>query len=725
MLIKQHDNNLKSQGLGAGGDFKIAATSKAFEILSSNLYQNKILAVIRETSCNAVDAHALSGEPISRIEVTLPTWGSPTYSIRDYGPGLSKDAMFTLYTTFFLSDKDKTNDLIGGLGLGSKVGFAVADQFTVISWHGGFKRTYVCYKNNGIPAINLVSETPSTEDTGICVSIAVSSTRFGDWATEAHNYFRWWLELPTFHPTPLDMTPLFESKHYLVNSDTLLNGRPLWHINSKLSTPVAYMGMVPYSINLHNLLELPSEVREVFNSVGLVLVFNIGDLDINPSRETLSYNPATCKALCTRIATIHKTIRTEIEARLASAPTLYDARCLYFGTDATSSTNFDKFLGELSKKVGIKNMSATWNGKPILATIKCDLEDAPNFDPKTNLSTMSKNYWRKVWTKRTLVAADGYVVTHYWPRTGYSEDTTFYAHTSKPITAKTYRIVQYYLETEVCPKFSTRRNIDVVIISNCPRQPIEDALEEAGFPSLLDIDTMPIPPAVASTSTASQITKTTGYLIRNNSYTRTEQELDLSFGGYYIPFFDGTPKQNLTCLTTIKDLLLYPNKCDTMLGFAERRLKVASFVKLLTKKGWSELTYDSLKEVPPSKLRTLVCGYKLRNSSYSNSVSTKLPPNFQLFTWALPPTLVAVPPEWHTFATKLAEVEKLPFLSPVWETLTSYLTDDQTKAIVAGTQDAETFIQAMHSFYQKHPLLAGLNLHEKIAVQDVLDYLNR
>ena len=37
--------------------FRIEASSKAFEILANNLYKDKILAVVRELSCNAFDAH--------------------------------------------------------------------------------------------------------------------------------------------------------------------------------------------------------------------------------------------------------------------------------------------------------------------------------------------------------------------------------------------------------------------------------------------------------------------------------------------------------------------------------------------------------------------------------------------------------------------------------------------------------------------------------------------
>lgn len=39
------------------GEFRIRNSAKAFNILSSGLYANKIRAIIRELSCNAVDSH--------------------------------------------------------------------------------------------------------------------------------------------------------------------------------------------------------------------------------------------------------------------------------------------------------------------------------------------------------------------------------------------------------------------------------------------------------------------------------------------------------------------------------------------------------------------------------------------------------------------------------------------------------------------------------------------
>lgn len=50
-----------SSGITSSSGFNIAQTSKMFKILSDSLYSDKIMAVIREISTNAQDAHIESG----------------------------------------------------------------------------------------------------------------------------------------------------------------------------------------------------------------------------------------------------------------------------------------------------------------------------------------------------------------------------------------------------------------------------------------------------------------------------------------------------------------------------------------------------------------------------------------------------------------------------------------------------------------------------------------
>ena len=88
-------------------------------ILRSQIYSDKLLAIIREYSTNAYDANveARVDKPIS---VHLPTISRPELTIRDYGNGLSEQEVCNTYIKYGNSTKRESNDYTGCLGNGSK-----------------------------------------------------------------------------------------------------------------------------------------------------------------------------------------------------------------------------------------------------------------------------------------------------------------------------------------------------------------------------------------------------------------------------------------------------------------------------------------------------------------------------------------------------------------------------------------------------------------------------
>ena len=60
-----------------GSTFKISASPVAFDILSSKLYSNPILAIVRELLTNAYDSHKAAGKEDVPIKVNLPSYLEP------------------------------------------------------------------------------------------------------------------------------------------------------------------------------------------------------------------------------------------------------------------------------------------------------------------------------------------------------------------------------------------------------------------------------------------------------------------------------------------------------------------------------------------------------------------------------------------------------------------------------------------------------------------------
>ena len=101
------DTVIERDGIGSDGAFQIQFNAKMARILSDGLYSNKIQAIIRELSCNAIDSHVEAGCVDKPIEVHLPTVFEPWFYVRDFGVGLDHQQVLNIYTVYGASTKTK------------------------------------------------------------------------------------------------------------------------------------------------------------------------------------------------------------------------------------------------------------------------------------------------------------------------------------------------------------------------------------------------------------------------------------------------------------------------------------------------------------------------------------------------------------------------------------------------------------------------------------------
>lgn len=136
--------------LGGFNQFEIKSSAKSFQILSNNLYSNKLKAIAREYITNAIDAH-IQANTKAKIEIKIPSKLDTTFNVRDFGPGLSEEHIKDFFCTYFSSSKDQSNDFTGALGLGCKSGFSYTDSFTVTSYYNGIESLYIMSVMDGSP----------------------------------------------------------------------------------------------------------------------------------------------------------------------------------------------------------------------------------------------------------------------------------------------------------------------------------------------------------------------------------------------------------------------------------------------------------------------------------------------------------------------------------------------------------------------------------------------
>ena len=138
--------------------------------LLRNNYSNTRLAVVREISANALDANleANSNRP---IEIKLPTSMNPTFSVRDFGGGLSQEDVFNLYSKYGKSTKRTSNNYIGAFGIGKFAPLSYGDNFTCVSYNGGLKTSYNIFvdENDDTKIVRLCEPEPSNEPSGLCI----------------------------------------------------------------------------------------------------------------------------------------------------------------------------------------------------------------------------------------------------------------------------------------------------------------------------------------------------------------------------------------------------------------------------------------------------------------------------------------------------------------------------------------------------------------------------
>jgi len=273
-------------GSQSSASFEISLEDSAhiMGILREGLYSDKVLAILREYSSNAWDAHRSISKHDLPISVTLPTYYEPTLRIRDYGPGLSHDDVFNVYTQYGKSTKRDSNDVVGQLGIGSKSGFAYSDSFTITSWHDGTKRIYAATLGEDEKgSINLLDETScEPTETGVEIQIATKPEDRMEFERTARRLFQ--------HMTPRPVInielPALPNEQTVLTNGTITPGGGEW---------VAVMGCVPYRVNLAQLDE--RLVNKCLANLSGVLTFDIGGVAMSASREELKYTAATKAAL--------------------------------------------------------------------------------------------------------------------------------------------------------------------------------------------------------------------------------------------------------------------------------------------------------------------------------------------------------------------------------------------------------------------------------------------
>lgn len=315
--------------VGQIGEFRIRNSAKAFSILSSGLYANKIRAIIRELSCNAYDSHVAAGKVTTPYDVHLPSPLEPWFSIRDYGTGLNHEQVTNLYTTYFESTKTESNDFVGALGLGSKSPFSYTDNFTVTAVKDGVRGVYTAFINEqGVPSIALMTQSDTTEPNGVEVKFAVANkSDYSKFVTEAAYVYKHFKLQPVvsgvaqFTPEK----PVYQETNLVPGIHRVKCDQSRYSSGTR---SVAIMGNIEYPIDVPESEQKNLGTLASLLTCGLVIEFNIGDLDFQASREGLSYVGVTLQSIKTRLTELRDSLLVKVEVEANALENLWE-RAIY------------------------------------------------------------------------------------------------------------------------------------------------------------------------------------------------------------------------------------------------------------------------------------------------------------------------------------------------------------------------------------------------------------
>ena len=327
MKLIEEPTKVIRKGVTKAVSFGIKQTGLAhiLNVLRNQLYSDKVGAVVREYSANAVDANKEVGKGDTPIEITLPSTFDPTFRVRDHGPALDEEDIREVFAMYGESTKRNSNEQIGMLGLGSKSGFAYGDSFGINSFMGGQLYSYSAFiDETKLGQIVQLAVSETDEPDGLEIVIPVQDEDLDEFREKSIKLYKHFKVKPRIHG-------LSDHEKDGLEMEAVFEGEDWKYLKEKNSDSIAVMGGIPYSFDSYDidLMDDPKAeaLREIVNS-HLVLEFEIGDLNITASREALEFTKHTKKNLLKKIEKVNSELKVEVEESFGECKTMFDAKRL-------------------------------------------------------------------------------------------------------------------------------------------------------------------------------------------------------------------------------------------------------------------------------------------------------------------------------------------------------------------------------------------------------------
>lgn len=360
MKLNNTSEVVEVHGGSSRSSFSIAMNGKAFRVLSDTLYQNKIGSIVREISCNAYDAHIAANKKDTPFVIHLPDAFEPWFSVQDFGTGMSPDEINSVFTVYFQSTKDMSNDAIGAFGIGAKTPFSYTDQFTVTSVKDGQRRMYSAFiDESGVPNIIEMSSGEDAGSNGVEIKMSVKPEDYHKFLSETATQLKFFAVKPIItNRSGFVFSQQFDD--IVFQNDKVRVSRTFGYQTD--SAFYAVQGVVGYPVNIGSIRQSGLDgdnnaFLEYFGSgVSVAVQFPIGDIDVTASRESLQYTKHTLSSINNALTAVRADLTEYVNLELNSRATLWE-KAAFLGSD--------KAIGRLAQVLNIEldgDLSSDRNG---------------------------------------------------------------------------------------------------------------------------------------------------------------------------------------------------------------------------------------------------------------------------------------------------------------------------------------------------------------------------
>lgn len=320
---------IQSSGLMQEHIFGIQDMGMIFDILRNKMYSNKIMAICKEISCNARDAHREIGKGDVPIEIYLPNGWDAKLKIKDFGPGISPDRMTNIFIKYAASTKRDDNLQTGGFGLGAKTPFSYSDTFSIITIVNGIEYHYAAFiDETKVGKLSLLEQKDAEgKPSGTEIIIPVKSQDFGEFYRCIEEVTRYWdlcknsarPKIEGYKITYREMAPVtIEGNNWKLLSTS--------HYN--LDVTLVIDGII-YSLDTSSFKKI-----KAWNDISgirgtLLLPIDVGMVNLAANRESVHLDSKTETFIKNIFEEVSKDLSDKIKSKINSAKNYWEACEIY------------------------------------------------------------------------------------------------------------------------------------------------------------------------------------------------------------------------------------------------------------------------------------------------------------------------------------------------------------------------------------------------------------